>query len=113
MTFIESLKRLGIEDYADRIFNSNSRGELIHLGDYIDMAEMIDGDASWFRPIFVACVEFSEQGWRHPEHCFQHMPRLMREMTEAILRNTDPNTPSPDASHPESSATEPLERPEG
>lgn len=39
MNFIEALKYLGIDEYGERIFNSNSRGELSHLQDYIELAE--------------------------------------------------------------------------
>ena len=39
MNFIEALKYLGIDEYSERIFNSNSRGELSHLQEYIELAE--------------------------------------------------------------------------
>ena len=49
MNFNEALKILGIEDYAERIFNSNSQGELFHLQQYFQLAELLKQDASWFR----------------------------------------------------------------
>lgn len=85
MTFHAALKRLGIEDYEDRIVFSNSHGELMHLADYFEMAKNIKGDAARFRWLFELCVEFAEQEWSRPESCFQHMPRLMREMDAAII----------------------------
>lgn len=76
MTFNEALKRLNIEDFRSRIWNSNSHGELMHLLDYIQIASM-GGDLSWFRPVFLFCVEFAEKTWKRPESCFQHMPALI------------------------------------
>lgn len=80
LSFKSALKKLNIEDYGARIFNSNSHGELMHLMDYIDLAANIKNDPEWFRPLFVACVTFAEAEWSRPESCFQHMPRLLREM---------------------------------
>ena len=85
MSFADAVKYLNIEDFADRIFLSNSHGELMHLGDYIDFAAHIK-DPSWFRLLFITCVEFAEKTWQHPEHCFQHMPRLMADAAAAIHR---------------------------
>lgn len=87
-----ALKRLGIEDYGQRIFHSNSHGELIHIVDYIHMAQNFKGDLSWFRPVFEACVKMAEEHWARPESCFQHMPRLMAEMCGAI-KSEHANTP--------------------
>lgn len=84
MTFRDAIKKLGIEDYGNRIFHSNSNGELTHLTDYIEMAKNMNGSVRWFRPIFLLCVDYAEKNWRRPESCFQHMPRLMREMAQAI-----------------------------
>ena len=39
MNFKEALSYLNLEDYSERIFNSNIRGELFHLQDYIVLAE--------------------------------------------------------------------------
>ncbi len=87
MTFKDALKKLNIEDYGERIFNSNSHGELMHLYDYIGMATRIKDDAKWFRPMFLVVVEWAEKNWSSPESCFQHMPRLLREMGEALSAN--------------------------
>jgi hypothetical protein len=78
MTYDEALKKLNIEDYAERIFNSNSHGELFHLGDYITIAEALDDeDASTFREWFAETVKFAEQNWQRPESIFQHIPKCM------------------------------------
>ena len=77
MTFKKAVKRLDIEDYEERIFKSNSHGELFHLLDYIVFAKTIKGDASWFRPLFIACVKYAEKNWKRPESCFQHIPKRM------------------------------------
>jgi hypothetical protein len=85
MTFYEALKRLNIEDYRDRIWNSNSHGELMHIYDYIAMAQRVtDEDVVVFRPFFELCVKWAEANWSRPESCFQHMPRLMDEMAQAL-----------------------------
>lgn len=86
MTFKEALKKLNIEDYGQRIFSSHSHGELFHLEDYINMANAIKGDASWFRPVFLAVVEFCEEEWERPESCFQWMPRLITDFLNEIER---------------------------
>ena len=80
MTFKEALKKLNIEDYEERIFNSNSRGELFHLVDYIMMAELAeDKDMSWFREWFVLMVSLAEKHCARPESIFQHIPRCLEE----------------------------------
>lgn len=80
MSFNDALKRLNIEDFSERIYNSNSHGELMHLVDYIDMATHIKGDSAWFRSQFLKCVEFTEANWSRPESCFQHMPDLLTKI---------------------------------
>lgn len=87
MSFADALKRLNIYDYGDRIFASNSRGELMHLGDYINMATELKGDLSWFRPLFIQCVTFAESEWTRPESCFQHMPQMMHDMMVILAAN--------------------------
>ena len=54
LTFKETLKALNIEDFENRIFNSNSHGELFHLAQYSQIAEIlkdidgIDQFRNWF-----------------------------------------------------------------
>lgn len=83
MTFADALKRLRIEEYGDRIFNSNSHGELFHIYDYIQLADSIQSDeqAAAFREWFVAIVEWTAQNWKRPELVYQHIPRLLEETT--------------------------------
>lgn len=76
MSFKEALKKLNIEDYGERIFNSNSHGELFHLMDYILLAQSLS-DASWFREWFVAVVAQAEQEWKRPESVFQHITKIL------------------------------------
>lgn len=78
MTFKEALQRLNIEDYGERIFHSNSHGELFHLYDYVVFAEA-EGDVNWFRRWFEDIVEMAEQNWQRPQSVFQHIPRLLEE----------------------------------
>ena len=47
MEFKEALEKLGIEDYADRIFKSNSHGELFHLQQYIKLAKVLNNEEKW------------------------------------------------------------------
>jgi hypothetical protein len=76
MTFGEALKILNIEDYSERIFNSNSHGELLHLADYGVLAEHVD-DPVAFRKWFVKVVEHAEQEWNRPESIFQHILKIV------------------------------------
>ena len=76
-SFKEALEMLGIEDYEERIFNSNSHGELIHLMDYFLLAETF-GDAEGFREWFESIVKWAEESWSRPESIFQHIPRCLR-----------------------------------
>jgi hypothetical protein len=84
MTFQESIERLGIEDYGHRIFESSSTGELMHLQDYMVLAETIKPEnLPQFRSLFLEAVKFAEANWLRPESCFQHMPRLMSDLIKA------------------------------
>ena len=83
MTFKGALKKLNIEDYGERIFNSNLHGELFHLQHYFMLAEKLDG-AEWFREWFELIVKFAEEKWERPESIFQHIPKMLRDsITEA------------------------------
>ena len=42
MTLREALRKLGIEDYHDRIFNASPTGELYHLWGYAELAQKLD-----------------------------------------------------------------------
>lgn len=79
--FNESLSILGIERFHDRILNSNSRGELIHLMDYIYLAKSI-GKNDWFSEWFDSVVEFAEKNWTRPESIFQHIPEFLKQSTQ-------------------------------
>ncbi len=76
MNFQDALKKLGIEEYAERIFKSNSHGELFHLDQYIVLAKM-GGDLSWFAPWFESLVQWAENNWERPESIFQHMGQIL------------------------------------
>jgi hypothetical protein len=75
MTFKQALQKLNIADYYDRIFNSNSRGELFHLADYIQLAQM--EDVRWFREWFEGVVRFAEANWKRPQSVYQHILRIL------------------------------------
>lgn len=80
MSFHDALGILGIEDYAERIWKSNSHGELFHLIDYVVLAEILkDGGAEWFRPWFEGVVSVAEENWERPESVFQHIYRIFHE----------------------------------
>lgn len=75
-TFGEALKALNIEDYQKRIFDSNSRGELFHLMDYVQLANVLSSNSEavkGFREWFVAVVDSAEKSWKRPESVFQHI----------------------------------------
>ena len=78
MTFDESLKKLGIEKYRERIFNSSSHGELFFLVDYIKIADSFD-DLKWFPSWFDRVVKQAEKKWSRPESIFQHIPRCLSD----------------------------------
>ena len=79
MNFNEALKVLGIEDYAERIFNSNSHGELFHLHQYIQLANLLKEDTGWFRGWFEETVKWAEENWQRPESIFQHILKTLPE----------------------------------
>ena len=81
MTFKEALKILDIEEYEERIFHSNSHGELFHLLDYIIMAKIYQKmeDKTWFRPWFIGLVKYAEEHWKRPESVFQHIIKGLLE----------------------------------
>ena len=83
ITFEDALKKLGVEDYSDRIFNSNSGGELFHLSHYVMMALYLK-NTEWFRVLFVEIVEMAEKEWERPESIFQHIPKIM---ADCFIRN--------------------------
>lgn len=83
MTFDESLKKLGIEEYSERILNSNSRGELSHLQDYFLLAEYFT-DKEPFPELFKGIVKLAEQQWKRPESVFQHIPVLLKAFLIAL-----------------------------
>ena len=82
MTFEQALKILNIEDYSERICQSNSRGELFHLYDYYLMAEFLNHDSDWFRPFFLRVVKNAEQNWKRPESVYQHILPILLEQWE-------------------------------
>ena len=77
-TFGEAVRVLNIEDYSDRIINSNSRGELFHCVDYIMIANAISNPET-FKAWFDQVVQSAEKHWERPESVFQHIPRLLEE----------------------------------
>ena len=77
MDFKEAINKLNIFDYEERIFNSNSHGELIHLYDYIVIAQSFN-DTSWFRDWFEKVVKQAENTWNRPESVFQHIPKILK-----------------------------------
>ena len=80
MTFDEALEKLRITDLRNRIWNSNSHGELFHLGDYIAIAEHAQDDELRMAingELIRESVSFAESNWSNPEHVFQHMPKML------------------------------------
>ena len=78
MNLQEALKTLGIEQYAERIFKSNSHGELFHLQQYFTLAETL-GETEWFADWFKEIVKWVEENWERPESVFQHIDKILVE----------------------------------
>lgn len=79
MNFKEALQKLGIEDYAERIWHSNSHGELFHLEQYLTLSEKIKNETKWFRAWFEETVKYAEANWERPESVFQHISKIIEE----------------------------------
>ena len=73
----EALRILNISDYKERILNSNSHGELFHVYQYIELAQIFKHVPHNFRDWFVAVVSFAEKEWQRPESVFQHITTLL------------------------------------
>ncbi len=92
MTLEDAYKTLGIEEYAERIFNSNSHGELFHIMEYKILALTVKefnckyNFASWFREV----VEDAEKNWERPESVFQHIPKMFTDRLRAQLIKGEP-----------------------
>lgn len=79
MTFKEALKILNIEEYQERIFNSNSSGELYHLQDYIGLANFFKDYPTavpYFKKYFEEAVEDAYKNWERPQSIFQHLKEI-------------------------------------
>lgn len=79
ISFKEALKILDIQEYEERIFNSNSHGELFHLQDYIDVAKFFKGYPTAvpvFKRHFEECVEDAYKNWKRPQSVFQHIKKF-------------------------------------
>ncbi|MCK4822242.1 hypothetical protein KA005_41145 [bacterium] len=81
MNYQEALQTLGIEDYAERIFASNSHGELFHLAQYIRLAEHF-GKTDWFSEWFESVVKEAEETWERPQSVFQHILDILIQNIE-------------------------------
>ena len=77
MKLKEALKKLGIEEYEERIFKSNSHGELFHLSQYFVLCEIIKEPSEWFTEWFKLVVEQAEEEWERPESVFQHINTIL------------------------------------
>lgn len=83
MTLKEALEILGIEKYEQRIFNSNSHGELMHIMDYFMLAEAL-GKTDWFPIWFDDMVKQAEKTWKRPESVFQHTLKLLSSYLKGL-----------------------------
>ena len=78
MNFSTAIKKLNIEEYGERILNSNSHGELFYILDYIFIAENIkEVHISTFKLCFVHAVKQAEKSWDRPESIFQHIFKII------------------------------------
>lgn len=78
MDFEKAIETLGISEYKERIFNSNSHGELFHLLDYIWLAENWPKESLHkFPETFKKIIDFAQEKWQRPESVFQHIPKML------------------------------------
>ncbi len=84
MDFYEALKILDIEDYADRIWNSNSHGELFHINQYIHIAEVFKDNHAWFRGWFEDIVEYADHYSDRPASIFQHIDKILIQTLKSL-----------------------------
>jgi len=85
----EAYEKLGISEYSERIFHSNSHGELFHLWDYVSIAEAYEGDKEfykWFPKWFECVVKGAEEKWNRPESVFQHIPAMLDNYFEQYIK---------------------------
>lgn len=84
MNFKEICTKLGIPEYSEAIFNSNSRGELFHIYDYKELADRLDGDPA----IFVKCFKYydaiAKATWKRPQSWYQHLPAGINLAAKAL-----------------------------
>ena len=76
MTFPKAIEILGIEEYGERIFHSNSNGELIHLQQYFMLAKVI-GKTEWFPLWFNDVVKQAEVKLKRPDVVFQYIAHIL------------------------------------
>ena len=65
---------LGIPEYTEAIFNSNSRGELFHTKDYYELAKRLNGrDPAIFVKCFKHYDEIAKRTWQRPQSWYQYL----------------------------------------
>lgn len=72
-TFEDVYAYLQIPEFSKRIFHSNSKGELFHIYDYVDIAKRWQGSTDLFRELFLYMVKDAEATWKRPDAVFQHV----------------------------------------
>ena len=85
MNFKEVLTKLNIEDYSERIFNSNSHGELFHLQQYFTILEILKEDTDWFRDWFEKVIKFTKEKWENPESVYRHILEILIDENPNII----------------------------
>lgn len=78
LSFDQALKTLGIEDYKTRIINSNSKGKLDHLDDYIVLANILP-DSKNFRAWFIKLTRHANETWKRPKSVYQHILTIFKD----------------------------------
>ena len=91
MSFKDALGILKIPEFEDRIINSNSKGELMHVIQYYELAEVIKNSAymlEWFPEWFKAVIDVAEKEWKRPESVYQHIGKLFYSHLNTHLQTT-------------------------
>ena len=88
-TYHDVFKELGIEDHYEAAFNSNSRGELFHLADYVAIRDMWKKSGipfACFKLWFEDAVEEAKREWERPESFYQHVGLCLSDAFSKLVK---------------------------
>lgn len=71
----------GHGEFGDKIFRSNSHGELFHLEQYFHLAKLAQEDKVFkeqFPKIFKDIVDQANEKWERPQSVYQHIITILK-----------------------------------